>query len=269
MCFRCATSGWRGGFALCVWSPCSAQAPCLAQSPDRDTGLALCVWSPCFAQAPHRGMAPELAAPGSASKGTPLSAAPVSRRPVAICAMPSSSLSLPHRGTGLPLYGRPSVRASASAALTQALPKDVQRLGPARISSAARARPPQVACDRCPGTAPELAAPSSAMNGALAGAVAGATRLGICSKLLSAPPCAQRPRHAPCAISAAPSERRRPGQRVAPRGCCPLAEAAVPGASEGSEGSPKRSAGPRMHEPRAQTWGAAKPSLPQSAAENA
>jgi hypothetical protein len=160
---------------------------------------------------------------------------------------PLAWLSSPHRGTGLALCVRPPFRASASAALTQALLQSTQRLGPERISSAARRicrqfGPPQVARDQCAGTALELAAPGSASRGTP----------------LSATPCAQRPRHAPCAISAAPSERRRPGQRAAPRGFCPSAEPAVPGASEGSEGSPKRSAGPRMHEPRAHAWGAAK-----------
>jgi hypothetical protein len=64
---------------------------------------------------------------------------------------------------------------------------------------------------------------------------------------------AQRPGHAASAISAAPSERRRPGpvprsMRGAPAARPVLIRAAQPGASEGSEGSPKRSAGPRMHE---------------------
>jgi hypothetical protein len=173
----------------------------------------------------------------------------------------------PHRGTGLALCVRPNVRTSASAALTQTLPnfcqlRGLQRLGPERISSAALARPPEVTRTLCPGTAPELVAPGSATTGALAGAVAGATRWGFygapSSAHCSATPCAQRPRHAPCAISAAPSERRRPGQRVAPRGFCPLAEPAVPGASEGSEGSRALRARPRMHEHRAHAWGAAK-----------
>jgi hypothetical protein len=136
-----------------------------------------------------------------------------------------ASLRMPHRGTGLALCVRPSARASASAALTQALLQGAQRLGPERISSAALARPTQVAPARCPGTAPEQA---------------------------------QRPRHAASAISAAPSVRRRPGQRAAPRQFWPSAEPAVPGASEGGEGSPKRSAGPRMHERVAHGSGAAR-----------
>jgi hypothetical protein len=119
------------------------------------TELALCVRSPCFDQSPHR------------STGLALSAAQTSQRTALVSATNSSSLSLPHRGTGLALCVRPSVRASASAALTQTLPnfcqlRGLQRLGPERISSAARARPTQVACDRCPGTAPELVAPGSA-----------------------------------------------------------------------------------------------------------
>jgi hypothetical protein len=200
---------------------------------------------PRAAQSPHRGTAPELVAAGSAATGSPLGAAPSSQRPDALDSTLLESLSLPHRCTGLALCVRPSVRASASAALTQTLLKGVQRLGPERISSAARARPPQVAPALCRGTSPELVAPGSAVR--------------------SATPCAQRPWHAPCAISAAPSERRRPGQRAAPRGFCPSAEPAVPGASEGREGSPKRSAGPRMHEHWAHAWGAAKHSTSEVA----
>jgi hypothetical protein len=53
---------------------------------------------------------------------------------------------------------RPSVRASASAALNQALLQGKQLLGPERISSAALARPPQVAQALCLGTATEQGA---------------------------------------------------------------------------------------------------------------
>jgi hypothetical protein len=153
-----------------------------------------------------------------------------------------ASLRLPHRGTGLALCERPNVRASASAALTQALLQSAQRLGPERISSAALAGPPQVAHVPCPGTAPEHAAPRGATNAAPR----------------SAPSIARRPRHAASAISAAPSERRRSGHaaRAAQAARPGLIRAAQPGASEGSEGSPKRSAGPRMHERAARVSGA-------------
>jgi hypothetical protein len=140
-----------------------------------------------------------------------------------------ASLRLPHRGTGLALCVRPSVRASASAALTQALLQGMQRLGPEHISSAALAGPPQVAPALCPGTAPEHAASHGVPN------------------------YAQRPRHATSAISAAPSERRRPGHaargtRAAQAGRPGLTRAAQPAASEGSEGSREQGERPRMHE---------------------
>jgi hypothetical protein len=150
----------------------------------------------------------------------------------------------PHRGTGLALCVRPSVRASASAALTQALPQGVQRLGPERISSAALARPTRVAPALRRGMAPERAAPF--------GEPSSVTR----STALPA----QRPGHAASAISSAPSERRRAGHAAsaAPAARPGLIRAAQPAASEGSEGSPKRSAGSRMHERVAHDWGAAR-----------
>jgi hypothetical protein len=161
-----------------------------------------------------------------------------------------ASLSSPHRGTGLALCVRPPFRASASAALTQALPQGLQRLGPERISSAARARPPQVARTLCPGPAPEHEAPNLAPN--------------------SAPLHTQRPGHATSAISAAPSERRRAGHaarvaRAAPAARPGLIRAAQPAASEGSEGSREQGERPRVHERVAHGWGAATPSTQRDA----
>jgi hypothetical protein len=103
--------------------------------------------------------------------GWRLSVAVPKHRPCAVrliavlCVQSPCFAQLPHRGTGLALCVRPSVRTSASAALTQTLLKGMQRLGPERISSAARRicsrfGPPQVACGRRPGTAPEQAARS-------------------------------------------------------------------------------------------------------------
>jgi hypothetical protein len=148
------------------------------------------------------------------------------------------ALRLPHLGTGLALCVRPTTRASASAALTQALLQSVQRLGPERISSTARARPTRVAPAPCPGAAPEQTSPSGAPR--------------------SVTQSEQRPRHATSAISAAPSERRRAGHaaNAAPAARPGLIRAAQPAASEGSEGSPKRSAGSRMHERVAHARGA-------------
>jgi hypothetical protein len=151
-------------------------------------------------------------------------------------------LRLPYRGTGLALCERPSTRASASAALTQALLEGLQRLGPERISSAARARPPQVARALCLGTAPEQAAPSGAPQGA--------------------PNSAQRPGHATSAISDAPRRRGRAGQRLRHSGpvlwqdplCPPLTSVAKNAGSEGSRALPAR---PRMHERVAHARGAA------------
>jgi hypothetical protein len=164
-----------------------------------------------------------------------------------------ASLSRPHRGTGLALCVRPGIRASASAALTQALLQSAQRLGPERISSAARRicrqfGPPQVARAPCPGTAPELVAPSGAP---------------ISAQWPDAPQSAQRPGHAPRAISAAPrrrgraGQRLRHGQRVLWHGwpCPPLTSVAKNAGSEGSRALPAR---PRMHERLAHAWGAAK-----------
>jgi hypothetical protein len=152
-------------------------------------------------------------------------------------------LRLPYQRTGLALCVRPSVRASASAALTQALPQDMQRLGPERISSTARARPTRVAPALRPGTAPEQSSPRNAPN---------------CAPR-SAPIFAQRPGHATSAISAAPSERRRAGHAAsaAPAARPGLIRAAQPAASEGSEGSFEQRERPRMHERVAHAWGAA------------
>jgi hypothetical protein len=173
---------------------------------------------------------------------------PLAHRPLPTLALPHLAvlrlplralLMLPHRGTGLALGVRPGVRASASAALTQALLQGVQRLGPERISSAALARPTRVAPALCPGTAPEQVAPIVAPR--------------------SAPNCAQRRWHAPCAISAVPSERRRAGHaaNAAPAARPGLIRAAQPAASEGSEGSRALLARPRMHERGTHAWGAA------------
>jgi hypothetical protein len=154
-----------------------------------------------------------------------------------------SSLSLPYRGTGRALCVRPGTRASASAALTQALLQSAQRLGPERISSAALARPSQVARALCPGTALELVVTRSASRTALSGVSQSA----------------QRPRHAASAISAAPSGRRRAGHaaNAAPAARPGLIRAAQPEASEGSEGSRALFARPRMHERLAHAWGTA------------
>jgi hypothetical protein len=151
-----------------------------------------------------------------------------------------ASLSSPHRGTGLALCVRPPFRASASAALTQALPQGLQRLGPERISSAALARPSQVAPALRPGTAPEQAAPSGAPHLAPN----------------SAPLHTQRPGHATSAISAAPRRRGRAGQRLRRGGSVLWQDPPCPSLTKGSEGSPKRSAGPRMHERVAYASGA-------------
>jgi hypothetical protein len=165
---------------------------------------------------------------------------------------PLAWLSSPHRGTGLALCVRPPFRASASAALTQALPnfcqlRGVQRLGPERIASAAlricrQIGPPQVARTLCPGPAPEQAAPS------------GAPRIAAIRALLYT----QRPGHATSAISAAPSERRRAGHaaNAAPAARPGLIRAAQPAASEGSEGSREQGERPRVHERVAYASGA-------------
>ena len=151
---------------------------------------------------------------------------------------PIAALVLPHRATGLALCERPSTRASASAALTLPSLQGLRRVGPERISSAARTRPPQVAPALCPGTAPEQVAPNNAPSGA--------------------PHSVQRPGHATSAISAAPSERRRAGHaaNAAPAARPGLTRAAQPVASEGSEGSREQSERPRMHERVAHAWGA-------------
>jgi hypothetical protein len=155
-----------------------------------------------------------------------------------------ASLRSPCRGTGLALCVRPPTRASASAALTQALPQGVQRLGPERISSAALARPTRVAPSLCLGTPPEQVAPSVATRSAT-----------ICALLHT-----QRPGHATRAISAAPRRRGRAGQRLRHGGSVLWQDPPCPPLTKGSEGSPKRSAGPRMHERVAHAWDAAKPS---------
>jgi hypothetical protein len=151
-------------------------------------------------------------------------------------------LRLPYQRTCLALCVRPSVRASASAALTQALPQDMQRLGPERISSTARARPTRVAPALRPGTAPEQSSPRNAPN---------------CAPR-SAPIFAQRPGHATSAISAAPSRRGRAGQRLRHGQRVLWHGWPCPPLTKGSEGSHEQGEWPRMHERVAHGWGAAK-----------
>jgi hypothetical protein len=192
--------GWRLSVAVPKHRPCAVrliavlcvQSPCFAQLPHRGTGLALCVRpsvrtsaSAALTQTLLKGMQrlgperissaarricsrfgpPQVACgrrPGTAPEQAATIVAPLLapnslQRPGSL-----GSLSSPHQATGFALCVRPSYRASASAVLTQALPQGLQRLGPEHISSAARARPPQVAPALCPGTAPEQVAPISA-----------------------------------------------------------------------------------------------------------
>jgi hypothetical protein len=189
-------------------------------------------------------MRPRFVAPRLVSVRLPLRASLRSPLRASLRLPLRASLRSPCRGTGLALCVRPPTRASASAALTQALPQGVQRLGPERISSAALARPTRVAPSLCLGTPPEQVAPSVATRSAT-----------ICALLHT-----QRPGHATRAISAAPRRRGRAGQRLRHGGSVLWQDPPCPPLTKGSEGSPKRSAGPRMHERVAHAWDAAKPS---------